>query len=76
MLGNRIGITVQVPEYLTPKEAAAILRVSHDTVTKHFENRKGVLIIGTTEGLRKRRYRTLRIPREALESFIVENRVN
>lgn len=71
-----IFASMQIPEYLTPKEAAAILRVSHDTITKQFENRRGVLIMGTTGGLRKRRYRTLRIPREALERFILEHRVN
>jgi Helix-turn-helix domain len=64
-----------LPEFLTPAEVAAILRVSPDTVTRHFEHRKGVIDLGSPEFRFKRRYRVLRIPREALEQFIIEKRV-
>ena len=62
-------------EYLTPTEVADILKVSTDTVIRKFQDRPGVLNLGTGESRFKRRYRTLRIPREALEKFIVESRV-
>ena len=65
----------QIPEFLTAKEVASILRVSLDTVIRKFEHRKGVIDLGSGEGRFKRRYRVLRIPREALEGFIVESRV-
>jgi hypothetical protein len=64
-----------ISEYLTPTEVADILKLSVDTVIRKFERRSGVLILGRGESRFKRRYRTLRIPREALEKFIVETRV-
>jgi Helix-turn-helix domain len=68
--------TVQQPtEYLTAAEAAAILKVSPETIIRKFENRAGVIDLGSGEGRFKRRYRVLRIPRETFEKFIVENRV-
>lgn len=48
---------------------------STDTVVRKFEQRAGVLNLGSEESRFKRRSRTLRIPREALEKFIVETRV-
>jgi hypothetical protein len=57
---------------LTSVEVAAILRVSPDTIIRKFENRPGVVDLGSGEGRFKRRYRVLRIPRETLEKFIVE----
>ena len=62
-------------EYMTPTEVAGILKVSTDTVIRKFQNRPGVLNLGRGESRFKRRYRTLRIPREALEKFIIETRV-
>lgn len=62
-------------EYLTPGEVAGILKVSKNTVIRQFQSRPGVLVIGKGESRFKRRYRTLRIPREALEKFIIETRV-
>lgn len=62
-------------EYLTPTEVSKILKVSTDSVIRRFEKRPGVLNLGTEESRFKRRYRTLRIPREALEKFIIETRV-
>jgi hypothetical protein len=62
-------------EYLTSAEVAAVLKVSRDSVIRWFEKRAGVIDLGSGEGRFKRRYRVLRIPREVLESFIVESRV-
>jgi hypothetical protein len=66
---------MQVSEYLTPEEAANILRVSETTIVRKFEHRPGVLDLGTPETRFKRRYRVLRIPREALERYILEIQV-
>jgi hypothetical protein len=62
-------------EYLTPTEVAKILKISTDSVTRRFEHRTGVLNLGTEETRFRRRYRTLRIPREVLEKFIIETQV-
>jgi hypothetical protein len=62
-------------EFLTVHECASLLKVSRDSIIRWFENRPGVLSIGNDETRFKRRYKTLRIPREVLEGFIVENRV-
>jgi Helix-turn-helix domain len=61
-----------IPEFFTASEVAAILRVSPETVVRRFEHRKGVIDLGSPEFRFKRRYRVLRIPREALEQFIIE----
>jgi Helix-turn-helix domain len=66
---------MQVPEYLTPEEAAEILRVSPDTIMRKFEHRAGVIDLGSGETRFKRRYRVLRIPRETFEKYILETRV-
>jgi hypothetical protein len=59
-------------EYLTPQEIAELLKVSVDTVTRKFENRRGVLDLGSSESRFTRRYRTLRIPRSVFEAYVVE----
>lgn len=72
--GIGIGKLVQVvPEYLTPAEVAGILKLSTDTIIRKFEGYPGVLSLGSEEKRFKRRYWTLRIPKTALERFIVEN---
>jgi hypothetical protein len=73
--GNRCTFP-PITEYLTPAEVAAILKVSTDTVIRKFENRPGVLNLGTDESRFKRKYRTLRIPRQVLEQFIHETRIH
>lgn len=60
------------PNTFTPDEAAAILRVSTDTIMRKFEKRKGVIDLGTPETRHKRRHRVLRIPREVLNQYIHE----
>ncbi|WP_373695285.1 helix-turn-helix domain-containing protein [Edaphobacter paludis] len=62
-------------EYLTSQEVASILKVSPDSIIRWFEKRPGVVDLGSGESRFKRRYRVLRIPKEALETFIVESRV-
>lgn len=66
--------TKGLDEYLTTAEVAAILRISTDTVIRRFENLPGVLDLGSEETMRKRRYRTLRIPMSAVKRFIAEHR--
>lgn len=66
----------QFSEFLTPAEVADILKVCEKTVMRRFENYPGVIDIGSEETRRKRRYRVLRIPREAVQKFILANRVN
>jgi hypothetical protein len=61
--------------FYTPREVAEILKVSTDTVMRKFSTVPGVIDLGTPESRRKRQYRTLRIPHEVLERFIVESRV-
>jgi hypothetical protein len=60
-------------EYFTAVEVAERLKLSKQTIIKLFENRPGVLKIGHGESRFKRRHWTLRIPREALDKFVIEN---
>jgi len=62
----------KLSEYLTPDEVAAILRVSPDTVMRKFAKRKGVIDLGSSETLHKRRHRVLRIPREVFNQYVHE----
>jgi hypothetical protein len=62
-------------EYLTPAEVASILKLSTDSIIRLFERYPGVIAIGKGESMLKRKYRTVRIPRSALERFIVQHRV-
>lgn len=64
-----------VAEFYTPTEVAEILKVSRDTILRKFSAVAGVIDMGTPEEGKKRQRRTLRIPREVLERFIVESRV-
>lgn len=66
----------QFSEFLTPAEVAAILKVCEQTVINRFENFPGVIDLGSEETRRKRRYRVLRIPREALQKYILAKKVN
>jgi hypothetical protein len=59
-------------ELLTPEYIAKELHVSYQTVMRRFENRPGVIDIGTPETRFKRRYRVLRIPRECFEEYLHE----
>ena len=61
--------------FYTAREVAAILKISTDSVIRKFSSLPGVIDLGSPEQGKKRQYRVLRIPREALERFILENRV-
>jgi transcriptional regulator GlxA family with amidase domain len=65
----------QPHSFYTPREVAEILKVSTDTVLRKFSTVPGVIDLGSPENNRKRQYRTLRIPYEVLERFIIESRV-
>ena len=62
-------------EFLTAAEAAAILKVSPETIIRRFRTAAAVIDLGSPEGRFKRRYRVLRIPKNVFQRFIVENRV-
>jgi hypothetical protein len=66
---------IQISEFLTPAEFAKILKVNVKTIIRRFEDFPGVVNLGSAEKRFKRRYRVLRTPREVLEKFIVENRI-
>jgi len=66
---------LQVSEFFTSSEVAKILKISPDSVIRKFETRPGVIDLGRPETTHKRRYKILRIPREAVEKFVIESRV-
>jgi hypothetical protein len=59
----------------TVAEVSALTGFSRMTVTRMFQNERGVLIIERPESLHKRRYRSLRIPRPVYERVIGKLRV-
>lgn len=70
-----LSATADLSKFYTPREVAEILKVSTDTVLRKFSAVPGVIDLGNPEDRKKRQYRTLRIPHEALERFIVESRI-
>jgi len=54
----------------TVSEVAALTGLSRQTVARLFENEPGVLIVSRPETMRKRRYRTIRIPRSVYERVL------
>ncbi len=54
----------------TVKEVAALTAFSERTVTKMFENEKGVLIYEVPRLRKRASYRTIRIPRHVYERVI------
>ncbi len=58
--------------YWTPKEIAALLRVSVDFAARLFENEPGVVILGRPVSDRRRRYRTLRVPDHVFQRVLTE----
>jgi transcriptional regulator GlxA family with amidase domain len=50
-------------EYLTVQEVMRAFKLSQRTVLRLFENEPGVIVITSPENVKKRRYRTIRIPR-------------
>jgi hypothetical protein len=68
-------MAIQIPELLTVREVADILKISPDSVTRRFQNYPGVVDVGQPETRFGKRYRVLRIPRNVLERYLVESRV-
>lgn len=62
-------------QFYTVAEAAKILKVSRDTITKMFADQPGVLDLGSPERLHKRRYRVLRIPHAVFNRVLHQRRV-
>src|SRR2546426_9965842 len=63
---------VPVSELLTVAQVAFVLKCSEDTVVRRFEERTGVIDLGTAgNGRRNRRYRVLRIPKTVVEKYLV-----
>ena len=62
-------------QFYTVAEAAKILKVSRDTITKMFADQPGVVDLGSPERVHKRRYRVLRIPHAVFNRVIHTRRV-
>jgi DNA-binding transcriptional regulator YhcF (GntR family) len=56
-----------VPELLTVREVAALLKISPESVTRRFQNLPGVIDLGSPETRFKRAYKVPRIPRLVLD---------
>ncbi len=59
---------IQIP--YTVAEVAALTHLSERTVTKIFENERGVLIYEVPRLRKRKSYRTIRIPRHVYERVI------
>jgi hypothetical protein len=62
-------------EFFTVDEVAKMLKLCRDAVSRRFEKEPGVIDLGSSERLHKRRYRVLRIPAAALNRFLNKKRV-
>jgi len=62
-------------QFYTVAEAAEILKVSTDKVTRMFEDEPGVVDLGSPEHSHKRGYRVLRIPLAVFNRVIHKRRV-
>lgn len=62
-------------QFYTVAEAAKILKVSRDTVSKIFAEQPGVVDLGSPERLNKRRYRVLRIPHSVFNRVLHTKRI-
>jgi hypothetical protein len=54
----------------TVKEVCRLMGFSHPTVTKLFENERGVIVLQRPEKMHKRPYRSLRIPHPVYERVL------
>jgi len=62
-------------QFYTVAEAAEILKVSTDKVTRMFEDEPGVVDLGSSETLHKRKYRVLRIPHSVFNRVLHKKRI-
>lgn len=59
-----------LPRTYTVGEVATMTGFSRQTVTRLFENEKGVLVIDRSESMNKRGYRSIRIPQHVYERVV------
>lgn len=57
-------------EAYTVKEVAAKMGLSRQTITRIFEDERGVIILARPERLHKRGHRSIRIPRAVYERVL------
>jgi hypothetical protein len=62
-------------EIYSVAEIAKTLKVSKDKVTHMFEDEPGVIDLGASEKIHKRRYRILRIPASVLNRVLQKRRI-
>lgn len=62
-------------ESFTVAEVAKMTGFSKQTITRVFEKEPGVFMLDRPETMHKRRYRSLRIPREVFERVIKRGRL-
>ena len=62
-------------QFFTVAEAAKILKISTDTITRMFADEPGVVDLGSPERLHKRRYRVLRTPHAVFNRVLHDKRV-
>lgn len=55
-----------VERHYSVEEIGTLWRLSPRTVRRMFENEPGIIVFGSTGSIRKRRYRTVRIPESVL----------
>ena len=66
--GAEMAATSEKP--FTIREAAELSGLSRMTITRLFENERGVIVLERPTEMRKRRYRSIRIPRPVFERVI------
>jgi hypothetical protein len=64
-----------VPEYMTVREVARILRISEDSVLRKFVRVSGVIDLSDPPRHGRRPHRVLRIPRGVLARYLHEKRI-
>lgn len=55
---------------MTVAEVAELMGLSRQTITRMFEGERGVIVLSRPEGMHKRSYRSIRIPRHVYERVI------
>jgi len=59
-----------MPELLTVKDVATVLKCGEDAVVKRFAKMSGVIDLGKPETRSRRQYRVLRIPKAVVEQYL------
>ena len=57
-------------ELLTVRDVAQVLQCSEDSVIRRFAKLDGVIDLGRSENINRRRYRVLRIPKDVVERYL------